>query len=237
MKTVDYSDCKTVFSLQSSKDAASEGPVEPTKPRASFRCWRGQVPADCGAPPSLPLGQAPLHPPSMSWAPSETASRRCGEQGRKLCLRSSAAGRAPTCPRLRRGHRGRSPRGGTGSPEPRRRPCRKPPVCLGPAPGASLGFFLFQQGRRGGGGRSWQAGKSGIFPRNVKRGEETHPSAPLCPFGTCWREKRCRGGGGSRGCPPPRPAGGAHGGRRRGGGAGASSAAGAPGAFGTLLRP
>lgn len=33
MKTVDYSDCKTVFSLQFPKDAPSEEPIKPTKPR------------------------------------------------------------------------------------------------------------------------------------------------------------------------------------------------------------
>lgn len=59
MKTVDYSDCKTVFSLQFSKDAPSEGPIEPTKPRVPVWCWRGQVlaaavpalnPPGCGFP-------------------------------------------------------------------------------------------------------------------------------------------------------------------------------------------
>lgn len=58
MKTVDYSDCKTVFSLQFSKDAPSEGPVEPTKPRVPVWCWRGQVPAA-----ALP----PLNPPGCGF--------------------------------------------------------------------------------------------------------------------------------------------------------------------------
>lgn len=150
MKTVDYRDCKTVFSLQSLKDAASEGTTDPTKPRVSFCCWRGQVLVACGAAP--PWGRRP--PPSfMPWAPSETASLLCSSRDtssprgapRPGERRRARARGAPAAGWRGGGAAGCSPRGSIGLPEPRRQPCRKPPVCLGPAQGPRWEFFFFSR--------------------------------------------------------------------------------------------
>lgn len=152
MKTVDYRDCKTVFSLQSLKDAASEGTTDPTKPRVSFCCWRGQVLVACGAAP--PWGRRPP-PPSC---PGHLLKRLlcCAAPETRAppaVLRDQASADVPGPEtRLRRGGGGGgggaagcSPRGSIGLPEPRRQPCRKPPVCLGPAQGPRWEFFFFSR--------------------------------------------------------------------------------------------
>lgn len=98
----------------------------------------------------------------------------------------------------RRGHRGGSSRGGTGGSDPRRWPCRKLSGCCGPTQGPRWDFSFSSRKRLRGGGRNCYDGKSDIFPRNVKIGEQ-HFSL-LCPLMTRWTEKRYPGRWGRQGC-------------------------------------
>lgn len=102
MKTVDYSDCKALFALQPSKDAASEGP----EPRVSSRGGRAgpgtqrRPPAPWGGLPSLPR---PPFPVPISLAPSESAEQRHRLLAPETCRRETKA--LPLRDALQRGAR------------------------------------------------------------------------------------------------------------------------------------
>lgn len=136
------------------------------------------------APPYSPLGQAPLSL-FTPWAPYETAPLRCRQQRQVFppALRGRASADVPRPEaRLRRGAPAGAPglpTTGTGSPEPRRWPCRKPPVCLGTAQGPRWAFsFSSRDGREAGEG-TVALGKVAFSPKC----ENGRKSLPLCPLG------------------------------------------------------
>lgn len=93
MKTVDYSDCKALFALQPSKDAASEGP----EPRVSSRGGgagpgtQRRSPAPWGGLPSLP--RPPLSRPHVPGTPRSSGA--AAQAARPRNVSSGDQGSAP----------------------------------------------------------------------------------------------------------------------------------------------
>lgn len=177
MKTVDYSDCKTVFSLQFSKDAPSEGPMEPTKPCVPVRCWRGQVPA---------AAVPPLNPPGCGFSASSSSPGHlpkqlgcCASARDKLQLLRSVPGPEAGLRRgTLRGHRGLLLRGPSA---PIHGPAvTHPPASGRPGPRRQFSFSITEDVEEGEG--TVNARESGNFVENK-------PVAPLCHFGWCERQK------------------------------------------------